>query len=304
MVYPRTHGETYSKSRVMLFVRGLSPYTRGNLGSIANSANQLRSIPVHTGKPFQRQTCPMIRKVYPRTHGETSYTRKRKKTERGLSPYTRGNLLRRTAQYRRLGSIPVHTGKPISPNIFLIVSRVYPRTHGETQIKLRRDCPSQGLSPYTRGNPPADTRMPCCSGSIPVHTGKPVNVVGGLIVKKVYPRTHGETSAQQARGRAEVGLSPYTRGNQKEGERQGSNSRSIPVHTGKPVVVYAAPGSIRVYPRTHGETEARYRFTRPHRGLSPYTRGNHCSLSNVFTLKGSIPVHTGKPVCDFLTRGK
>ena len=58
--------------------------------------------------------------------------------------------------------------------------------------------------------------------------------------------------------------------------------------------------SIRVYPRTHGETTANPKRHANGRGLSPYTRGK--TLFQRY--QGSIPVHTGKPRLMACVRGR
>ena len=50
-VYPRTHGETDKPIAEVDTASGLSPYTRGNRSHAVCSTKNLRSIPVHTGKP-------------------------------------------------------------------------------------------------------------------------------------------------------------------------------------------------------------------------------------------------------------
>ena len=55
-------------------MRGLSPYTRGNLVKGPPAAMSQRSIPVHTGKPTAIAFRIDPFKVYPRTHGETPPT--------------------------------------------------------------------------------------------------------------------------------------------------------------------------------------------------------------------------------------
>ncbi len=53
------------------------------------------------------------------------------------------------------------------------VDRVYPRTHGETQMNFSTHGINWGLSPYTRGNQSLDSSLGVPPWSIPVHTGKP-----------------------------------------------------------------------------------------------------------------------------------
>ena len=91
--------------------------------------------------------------------------------------------------------------------------RVYPRTHGETNVVRRIDGAGEGLSPYTRGNPRVDMANLTPTRSIPVHTGKPCLNGYCRCKEKVYPRTHGETTPLSLHTGKKWGLSPYTRGN-------------------------------------------------------------------------------------------
>ncbi len=153
-VYPRTHGETTPAFQGKKGLKGLSPYTRGNHTGATRKRMGCGSIPVHTGKPGQRQYRQHEHWVYPRTHGETTTGDLRLSHLMGLSPYTRGNHLRGHAECHIHGSIPVHTGKPIPAYRAGGQTGVYPRTHGETQAPPHFPSASPGLSPYTRGNPP------------------------------------------------------------------------------------------------------------------------------------------------------
>ena len=174
-------------------------------------------------------------------------------------------------------------------------SMVYPRTHGETLRVSYRAQTAPGLSPYTRGNPLPDFPSKKLSWSIPVHTGKPCPTPPMVAHSWVYPRTHGETAQQPIYLYIGEGLSPYTRGNPKRSNGDVFFQRSIPVHTGKPTYNNAARTRLRVYPRTHGETQPNNQPKGPARGLSPYTRGNLGFKAFYFVHGGSIPVHTGKP---------
>ena len=116
-----------------------------------------------------------------------------------------------------------------------------------------------------------------------------------VILSKVYPRTHGETTSFAYCVRSSKGLSPYTRGNLSRPRIDILKKGSIPVHTGKPGRKIPGPPCIWVYPRTHGETKTSKKHLITHRGLSPYTRGNHRYFWQRDVLIGSIPVHTGKP---------
>ena len=199
-VYPRTHGETLRRSLRRKASMGLSPYTRGNRVRLVHPARPKRSIPVHTGKPRKNHVYPLMIEVYPRTHGETLERGSDPGPDDGLSPYTRGNLRMRFPGGRWLGSIPVHTGKPIGRGLHRTTVKVYPRTHGETTGDERATQVGEGLSPYTRGNRSPRHSRCTISGSIPVHTGKPIVNSRRSIENGVYPRTHGETITVTVRG--------------------------------------------------------------------------------------------------------
>ena len=178
-VYPRTYGET-STVRCGLSPHILPPVIRsipahtGKPESVSLSVPE-GSIPAHTGKPVlaggQQGLSPHIRgnlmwRVYPRTYGETHVAH--------------------TGKRDHSGSIPAHTGKPgrdltvwarahtgLSPHIrgnpevFPAHGEtgVYPRTYGET-------LPHRyWVYPRTYGEPPTGHAQ---VGSIPAHTGKPV----------------------------------------------------------------------------------------------------------------------------------
>ncbi len=132
-----------------------------------------RSIPVHTGKPKNGWNRSRNMRVYPRTHGETTWRLRSHRYKQGLSPYTRGNQFPLATAPACLGSIPVHTGKPFAARVAAIHPRVYPRTHGETRANANAPTSCQGLSPYTRGNLMFFAILLTLYRSIPVHTGKP-----------------------------------------------------------------------------------------------------------------------------------
>ena len=112
----------------------------------------------------------------------------------------------------------------------------------------------QGLSPYTRGNPElVDGETPSSrhKGLSPYTRGNPC-VPYLQIDGRVYPRTHGETLSEFAHLHPRLRVYPRTHGETRRGPLL--DLRSIPVHTGKPVLYHVKCGFKEVYPRTHGET--------------------------------------------------
>ena len=193
-------------------------------------------------------------------------------------------------------SIPAHTGEPPLSYLTAAKGRVYPRTHGGTEILKKFPEVMRGLSPHTRGNhEPADADART-SGSIPAHTGEPVPGTLDGRHCRVYPRTHGGTTRRHVACLKDGGLSPHTRGNRWPGCNSRPTLRSIPAHTGEPSFRAVSPGVPRVYPRTHGGTGYRKGLRCGTLGLSPHTRGNHHPAAARTPVVGSIPAHTGEPL--------
>ena len=130
-VYPRTHGETPP----LLGLPGTRVYPRTHGETMVEFNRAMAygfhgSIPVHTGKPSATgsprthgETIGLLSRaheagVYPRTHGETMRPSSKVCLQRGLSPYTRGNP-GISCKIDHGGSIPVHTGKPMSAGTVL-----------------------------------------------------------------------------------------------------------------------------------------------------------------------------------------
>ena len=153
---------------------GLSPPTRGSLDFDSSEQKIHGSIPAHTGKPAYRIGRNRSERVYPRPHGEAVRGKVWAYAWSGLSPPTRGSPWH--AGHARIisGSIPAHTGKPGFVATSLIFDPVYPRPHGEAEVRVRVQLGVQGLSPPTRGSRPRRPRRDRRSRSIPAHTGKPL----------------------------------------------------------------------------------------------------------------------------------
>ena len=171
-VYPRTHGGTAAARGQIRQAAGLSPHTRGNpeIGVLVEV--DARSIPAHTGEPQAERRRQGAGGVYPRTHGGTVVVPAKAQLEAGLSPHTRGNPSWKRSIRPIAGSIPAHTGEPRFQCRILQGSRVYPRTHGGTDLGDGQIDDVPGLSPHTRGNLARLERVVITQGSIPAHTGE------------------------------------------------------------------------------------------------------------------------------------
>ena len=73
------------------------------------------------------------------------------------------------------------------------MSGVYPRTYGGTWRFGRRLARDWGLSPHIRGNRYVVRANASGPGSIPAHTGEPVQTELKSSIARVYPRTYGGT---------------------------------------------------------------------------------------------------------------
>ena len=294
-VYPRTHGGTGFPSSLVPQYPGLSPHTRGNRRSRAGGWPGTGSIPAHTGEPSSTRGRCALSGVYPRTHGGTWDLGWICTAYRGLSPHTRGNRPGSAPAAVRTGSIPAHTGEPVSMPGRRWSKRVYPRTHGGTAPSSARFEPRWGLSPHTRGNPIQGQFSSEDVRSIPAHTGEPDRAGCQHPNTRVYPRTHGGTSAAAQVTSSGLGLSPHTRGNPRPRWCAAKPRGSIPAHTGEPQGRQPPGQAGRVYPRTHGGTAFGPSIARSLEGLSPHTRGNRSHQPRPLRGQGSIPAHTGEP---------
>ena len=172
-VYPRPRGGTVDGRAGVLVGDGLSPPTRGNREAADPPRTAAGSIPAHAGEPHRRVRLVEVEGVYPRPRGGTPKHCRPPLCGRGLSPPTRGNLVRRRAGDRNRGSIPAHAGEPANHAGNHHGAGVYPRPRGGTAEEARAAPPDPGLSPPTRGNPAIREGVDGFVRSIPAHAGEP-----------------------------------------------------------------------------------------------------------------------------------
>ena len=213
----------------------------------------------------------------------------------GLSPPTRGNLAYALARPLDAGSIPAHAGEPPAVPGRLSRWRVYPRPRGGTQAGRFGFAVFRGLSPPTRGNPPALHHHRLERRSIPAHAGEPLERQGRGRHTRVYPRPRGGTRGREFVFNKELGLSPPTRGNLWRDDMDGRSAGSIPAHAGEPPMGVVNPYNDKVYPRPRGGTSPPFPARAQPRGLSPPTRGNPSATPITPRFAGSIPAHAGEP---------
>ena len=233
-VYPRTRGETPRSRDVHESPVGLSPHARGNHIYRLQKLAPGGSIPARAGKPVAMSRTACRSRVYPRTRGETRAAQVGTRTSTGLSPHARGNPMAELRTLPHSGSIPARAGKPAAHRRSGGLSRVYPRTRGETEHGVGLVVVDYGLSPHARGNLQLPDWHRSPAGSIPARAGKPSLHGSGKRCTRVYPRTRGETMPYDRLIRWTSGLSPHARGNQLTDTPDAPRERSIPARAGKP----------------------------------------------------------------------
>ena len=119
------------------------------------------------------------------------------KSETGLSPRVRGNLLEENKPENPNGSIPACAGEPLSAIPARRNEGVYPRVCGGTLVYRPGPVPTEGLSPRVRGNLDFNwaTASSFVSGLSPrVRGNRPSEpVVSSVNLNGVYPRVCGGT---------------------------------------------------------------------------------------------------------------
>ncbi len=113
-VYPRVCGGTGLLPDDPVWLMGLSPRVRGNHTGAPLHAERERSIPACAGEPIRPPIDTLVRSVYPRVCGGTTYLRPTDLLMTGLSPRVRGNPHPRHTQDGLEGSIPACAGEPMS----------------------------------------------------------------------------------------------------------------------------------------------------------------------------------------------
>ena len=192
----------------------------------------------------------------------------------GLSPRTRGSLVRRWPTVLLSGSIPAHAGEPRRPCIAPRAGTVYPRARGGavTGWLIGHFC--RGLSPRTRGSPYRRCRRVVPPRSIPAHAGEPRTSPSRPTTGTVYPRARGGAWDCDSLMAGRKGLSPRTRGSLGQVDPLPVLVWSIPAHAGEPWIEDADIARLTVYPRARGGAITAASVAITVFGLSPRTRGS------------------------------
>ena len=156
-------------------------------------------------------------------------------------------------------------------------------------------CPSEGLSPRGRGNPPDAVDHAVADGSIPAWAGEPRRSARSSGGGWVYPRVGGGTARLSHLLTRATGLSPRGRGNRDCWYSVSWTRWSIPAWAGEPIFRRRSFASSWVYPRVGGGTANTSIGLQNTDGLSPRGRGNRRLIPEQVPLVRSIPAWAGEP---------
>ena len=166
---------------------------------------------------------------------------------------------------------------------------------GGTRIGRVRHHRQRGLSPRGRGNRPRSWDNVATIGSIPAWAGEPMSRVFKILIRTVYPRVGGGTSALFFATITVGGLSPRGRGNLSLPTLPVWPLRSIPAWAGEPAAGGLSLLLLWVYPRVGGGTFICSLSQTYLQGLSPRGRGNLHAGRRSCPGWGSIPAWAGEP---------
>ena len=133
--------------------------------------------------------------VYPRLRGGSYHGGTKNAKGEGLSPPTRGILIKRRWGLKSSRSIPAYAGDPITAIAPIYCHRVYPRLRGGSRQSAAAAVGGSGLSPPTRGIRMNSSTLKLRCGSIPAYAGDPVHFRLCISQLGVYPRLRGGSYA-------------------------------------------------------------------------------------------------------------
>ena len=157
-VYPRSRGEHHFQPHHSNSTRGLSPLTRGTLMIPQIFGMRGRFIPAHAGNTNMISGFLCGSPVYPRSRGEHAGFSVDGTTFKGLSPLTRGTLIKTLRLFGHRRFIPAHAGNTSASPARNTRRAVYPRSRGEHGMHAGERGREPGLSPLTRGTLPEPFR--------------------------------------------------------------------------------------------------------------------------------------------------
>ena len=210
--HPRACGENSFFFRCLLRGVGSSPRMRGKPGGSLSHAETGRLIPAHAGKTTpQRWEHSQVR-AHPRACGENTACLMGRRIPWGSSPRMRGKRCRLAIRRTKVGLIPAHAGKTLTPDAPCLWSEAHPRACGE-------NCPEAvpvdnvlGSSPRMRGKLNGQFVSRNALGLIPAHAGKTMSSGVVFTAWGAHPRACGENGTTGSGLFLFRGSSPRMRG--------------------------------------------------------------------------------------------
>ena len=169
--------------------------------------------------------------------------------------------------------IPAGAGNISEGRSCLDSQTVYPRWREEHPIIFCHTPDAAGLSSLARETLQLDARMNLLTRFIPAGAGNTPAASVSAVFNSVYPRWRGEHREQPEHLREYFGLSPLARGTPRRNFHFFVSFRFIPAGAGNTFMDTGAEHPGTVYPRWRGEHDARLKYRRASRGLSPLARG-------------------------------
>ena len=202
---------------------------------------------------------------------------------------------------KRQRSIPAYARDP--PTLLEVgyPLPVYPRLRGGSVRCRAGSRRNNGLSPPTRGIPPAGRHSRPFRGSIPAYAGDPAQYLSCKLPPGVYPRLRGGSIIKRDGLPSLVGLSPPTRGIRCQAAGWRDRRRSIPAYAGDPGRRGQGAVQGQVYPRLRGGSRGVMPLPELGMGLSPPTRGIPRPRSAPKGHARSIPAYAGDPLAPVFT---
>ena len=150
--HPRSRGENVGDNWSHMTCGGSSPLTRGKPARFFAFHAPYGLIPAHAGKTPASGERPRSCRAHPRSRGENSCSRRKRRPRAGSSPLTRGKHDPRVRRETEQGLIPAHAGKT------------------DATDKFKNTL--SGSSPLTRGKLTCPDEQLIKLGLIPAHAGK------------------------------------------------------------------------------------------------------------------------------------
>ena len=210
--HPRIRGEHAVGVGHARTLDGSSPHTRGAPFGVHAHTQRAGIIPAYAGSTSTACVVSIAFPDHPRIRGEHSRAFRRRATDDGSSPHTRGAPRQLGRRWALLGIIPAYAG---STTILVSLSFRewdHPRIRGEHDDPHDTRILDEGSSPHTRGAPRLPQAYPPYMSIIPAYAGSTGRAGSPGEAKADHPRIRGEHKSEANRSLRAQGSSPHTRG--------------------------------------------------------------------------------------------